>query len=104
MADYIAIGGDGQPPVNVWWDKKVPGAIHVATNDPRFTESDGSKPGLRAVFSANPGSADYNPGNFNRCARALKAAGCAAPEEIEEHPRALAQREEVVASVRGTAL
>jgi hypothetical protein len=64
----------------------------MATNRKDITEEDGSKPGLRIVFSSNPESADYNPGNFNRMARYLKANGKSHPETVEKSSRRLRDR------------
>ncbi|WP_153395339.1 hypothetical protein [Ornithinicoccus halotolerans] len=84
--------------MNVWWDKNQ-NAIHVTTNDSRFTDEHGEKPGLRVVFSANPKSADYNPSNFNRCARVLRDEGVDAPDEVPIHSRVLKQRPGVIAAL-----
>lgn len=68
----------------------------MATNDPLFTDEQGDRPGIRVVFSSNPRSADYNPATFNRLARALDAAGVAAPSPVPVHPRHLRHRDGVI--------
>lgn len=86
--DYITVNG-----VNVWWQPSDPDRVHYATNDPTFTDTAGERPGIRVVFSSNPMSADYSPANFNRCARALRAAGKSAPpHDVPERSRRLRDR------------
>jgi len=97
--NYVVMGEHSNHRVNIWWDQKNPDSIHLTSNDPAFTDEHGDKPGLRAVFSANPRSADYNPANFNRCARALAAAGKAAPAEVPVLSRKLADRAAVIAQL-----
>ena len=77
---YLTIG-DGPNRFTAFWDPGQPDRIHLATADDRFTDENGAKPGIRIVFSSNPGSADYNPGSYNRVARALRAIGAPAPAE-----------------------
>jgi hypothetical protein len=96
---YITIGSDPKHGMTVWWDQKNPDSIHLTTDDPRWTDENGERFGLRVVFSANPRSADYNPANFNRCARALVAAGKAAPVVVPVHSRKLVDRAEVIAEL-----
>lgn len=94
------IGEDGISSINIWWSEKEPDRIHLVIADTRLTEADGTKPGLRIVFSANPKSADYNPGNFNRCARLLREKGRPAPSaDIDEHRRHLRYRDALIAQV-----
>lgn len=96
---YLNIGTP-QEPVTIWWAKDSdPTRIHLTTGDPRFADENGSRLGLRVVFSSNPRSADYNPGNFNRCARALADAGIDAPNLVPVHPRHLKQRSGVIAEL-----
>jgi hypothetical protein len=96
---YLNIGTPKEP-VTIWWAKDSdPTRIHLTTGDPRFTDENGGRLGLRVVFSSNPRSADYNPGNFNRCARALADAGIAAPDLVPVHPRHLKQRSGVIAEL-----
>ena len=85
--DYLVLDG-----LNVWWNPKEPERIHLATNRPDIVDDNDEKPGLRIVFSSNSRSADYNPGNFNRIARWLRANGKPAPEPVEPGPRRLDQR------------
>src|SRR4051812_28700374 len=83
----------GGTPINLWWSADQPDRVHLAFQDPLFAEMDGTRPGLRVVFSSNPRSADYNPGNFNRCARRLRALGRPAPaSDAPEYPRHLKRR------------
>lgn len=90
----------GGHPITIWWSESQPDRMTLSINDPRFTEVDGTKPGLRVVFSSNPNSADYSPGNYNRCARVLRGLGMPAPaEDVPEHPRHLRYREHVKAAV-----
>ena len=93
---FITVGDRTGHPFNIFWDPGQPDRIHMATNDPAFVDEDGGKPGIRVVFSRNPRSADYNPATFNRLARALKAAGAAAPGEVPVHPRHLRYRDAVI--------
>jgi hypothetical protein len=91
---YVHVGTDPHP-FTLWFDQKAGDSIHLTSGDPRFTDENHERPGLRVVFSSNPNSADYNPGNFNRCARVLKSAGKAAPEEVPLESRRLADRSKV---------
>lgn len=84
--DYVTVDG-----VTVWWQAKQPNEIHFTVNDNDFWHAD-TGPGLRVVFSSNPKSANYHPGNFNRCARVLKKYGKSAPDEVPEGPRRLDKR------------
>ena len=92
---YLVIGGP-EHPMTIWWAAHQPDRVHLTTGDPRFTDESGGRAGLRVVFSSNPRSADYNPGNFNRIARALAEAGIAAPEEVPVHQRHLRSRDQVI--------
>lgn len=56
------------------------------------------------VFNANPRSADYNPANFNRLARFLRARGRPAPEEEPLKPRQLNRRQQVIAELAADAV
>lgn len=105
--DPSATGGNQQPPkylvigtkdhpVTIWWAPAQPDRVHLTTGDPRFTDEHGGRAGLRVVFSSNPRSADYNPGNFNRIARALAEAGIPAPDEVPLHQRHLRSRDQVI--------
>jgi hypothetical protein len=67
--------------------------MHMWSADPRFTDEHGNKLGWHLVFDSNPRSANYNPAYFNRCARALRAAGKAAPPDIRVRSRRLRDRE-----------
>ncbi len=92
---FITVGDTPGHPFNIFWASSQPDRIHMATNDPSFTDEVGGKPGIRVVFSSNPRSVDYNPATFNRLARALKASGADAPEEVPVHPRHLRYRDAV---------
>lgn len=85
--DYLVLDG-----LTVWWSAKEPERIHLTTNRDDMVDDQGEKPGLRIVFSSNPESADYNPGNFNRIARWLKKNGKSAPEPVEKKSRRLRDR------------
>lgn len=88
--------GTGGHPFNIFWQPAQPDRIHMATNDPTFTDQDQLRPGIRVVFSSNPRSADYNPATFNRLARALASAGAAAPPEAPVHRRHLRDRDALI--------
>ncbi len=92
---FITAGDSGHA-FNIFWHSGQPDRIHMATNDPSFTDEQGSKPGIRVVFSSNPRSVDYNPATFNRLARALAKAGAAAPSQVPLHPRHLRYRDAVI--------
>lgn len=49
--------------------------MHLTINNPLFTGADGGKPGSQITFSSNPKSAEYSPGNVNRCRRVLEEKG-----------------------------
>ena len=85
--NYLTLDG-----LKVWWNASQPERIHLATNRDDMVDDQGEKPGLRIVFSSSPESADYNPGNFNRVARWLKANGKPAPAEVEKKSRRLRDR------------
>ena len=87
--------------VTVTWNPKAPRRMLLATGDPRFTDENGGKPGLRTIFSANPKSADYDPAQFNRIARAMRSAGLDAPDEVPVRPRRNKQRRGVIAKAGG---
>lgn len=75
----------------LWW-KEATNEIHLTINDEDLKHS-GTAPGLRVVFSPNPKSANYHPGNFNRCADVLRKHGKGAPSEnVEEGDRRLDKR------------
>jgi hypothetical protein len=95
---YLSIG-NADHPVTVWWAPQETDRVHLTTGDPRFTDEAGGRLGLQVVFSSNPKSADYNPGNFNRVARALADAGIPAPPEVPVHRRHLRYRSQVMADV-----
>jgi hypothetical protein len=95
-AKFITVGDRPGHPFNIFWHPGQPDRIHMATGDPAFADEAGGKPGIRVVFSANPRSVDYNPATFNRLARALKAAGAAAPDEVPVHRRHLRYRDAVI--------
>lgn len=99
---YLNIGTP-EHPVTVWWSDTQPDRVHVTTGSPQFSDENGGKFGLRIVFSSNPKSADYNPGNFNRVARALRDAGIPAPAEVEVHPRHLRYRPQIIADAAAAA-
>jgi hypothetical protein len=69
-----------------------PERIHLATNRTDIVDDAGEKPGLRIVFSDNPKSADYNPGNFNRISRWLADNEKPAPPLVEKGSRRLRDR------------
>lgn len=73
---YLIIDG-----FKAFWHASQPDRMHLAIDDARFVDENGEKPGIRIVFSSNPASADYNPANFNRLARALREQGAPAPAE-----------------------
>jgi hypothetical protein len=76
----------------LWWREDEPDRIMLNTGDPRFTEEDGTRPGLWITFSENSRSADYNPGNYNRFVRFLRGQGIAAPPEAPVRSRRLRDR------------
>ena len=82
--------------IKLWWDEKQPDRIHLIFGGSLFADADGGREGLRIVFSSNPSSADYNPANFNRCARLLHSEGRPAPAPVDEHSRTLAHRNQVI--------
>lgn len=96
LTKFITVGDVPGSPFNIFWQPSQPDRIHMATNDERFVDEDGGKPGIRVVFSSNPRSVDYNPSTFNRLARALAVAGAAAPAEVPIHPRHLRYRDAVI--------
>jgi hypothetical protein len=73
----------------LWWREDEPDRIVLSTGDPRFSEEDGTRPGLWITFSANRRSADYDPKNYNRCVRFLRSQGIAAPPEVPVRSRRL---------------
>lgn len=85
--DYLVLDG-----LNVWWNPSDPERIHLATNRTDIVDDAGEKPGLRIVFSSNPKSADYNPGNFNRISRWLADNEKPAPPLVEKGSRRLRDR------------
>ena len=92
--NYATLGEDRYP-FTVRYDEESQ-SIHLTCGDPRLTDGNGQKPGFFREFNANPRSADYDPGNFNRFARYLRQQGKAAPDEVPVHPRQLAQRPQVI--------
>lgn len=98
----VHVATDPQHTFSIWWDPDQPDRIRVATVDPQFVDENGERPGLQIVFSANPKSADFNPANFNRCARALqesaKVTGLPAPSLVPLQPRHLRYRSEIIAA------
>lgn len=102
LADNLGSGSLSS--INVWWSATEPERVHFVVADSRLTDEHGEKPGLRLVFSANPKSADYNPANFNRCARMLRAAGKPAPDaDVPEHKRHLRYRDALLGSLSAPA-
>ncbi|ALE74387.1 hypothetical protein AD006_25320 [Pseudonocardia sp. EC080610-09] len=99
--DYTVLG-DSKNPVHVWWDQSTE-SVTITCNDPSLTDETGEKLGLRVTFNGNPKSADYNPGNFNRLARYLKAAGKSSPEFVPIKQRHLARRPQVIAELAAEA-
>jgi hypothetical protein len=93
--------GDESHKITVSWNSKAPRRMLLVTSDPRFTDEKGEKPGLRTVFSANPKSADYDPAQFNRIARAMRSAGLDAPDEVPVRPRQIKKRRSVIAGSGG---
>lgn len=87
QGDYLVLDG-----LNVWWNPSDPERIHLATNRPDIVDDAGEKPGLRIVFSNNPNSADYNPGNFNRVSRWLTDKDKPAPPLVDKASRRLRDR------------
>lgn len=77
---------------NVFWQKTQPDRFHFATNDARFTDEKGERPGIRLVVSCNPRSADYNPATFNRLGRFFAEQGWDGPAQVPLHRRQLADR------------
>ena len=84
-------------PFEVVWFPDHPDEIHLVTADGTFTDAEGERPGLWITFSRKPKSANWHPAYWNRCVRALKAAGEDAPEEVEEHNRRLDKRGRYIA-------
>lgn len=82
---------------HLWWRLNQPYEIHLVSSDPTFNSLDGQHPGLWVTFSANPGSANWHPQNFNRAARALAAQGLPYPPPTPEHDRRLSHRAKWVA-------
>ncbi|MGI5133173.1 hypothetical protein ACQEVB_40675 [Pseudonocardia sp. CA-107938] len=76
-------------------------SISLVTDDGRMTDENGQRPGFRVTFNANPKSADYNPANFNRLARLLRAEGRPAPAEVPVKQRQLNRRSTVIAELTG---
>ncbi len=75
----------------LWW-REDGNRMHLIINDPDLQHPD-TEPGMQIVFSDNPESADYNPANFNRCARVLRHHGKPAPDmDAVEGPRQLDRR------------
>lgn len=87
--------------ITIFWSPDQPDRIRHITSDSRLTDAHGQREGLQNVYSTNPNSADYNPANFNRCARLLANAGKPAPDEVFEHPRHLRHRDAVKAALSG---
>ncbi len=87
-------GMDFASELRIHWRPEDDSRISLYVNDFRFSDDrpEASGPGLWIVFSSNPDSADYHPKYFNRCVRALVAAGKQAPPECEEGPRRLGRR------------
>ncbi len=79
-------------PFEVLWFPDQPDEIHLVTGDPTFTDANGQRPGFWITFSRNPKSANWHPAYWNRCVRALVAAGEDAPDEVKEHNRRLDKR------------
>jgi hypothetical protein len=69
--------------LSVWFEDN---SVRLATGDPRFVADDGSTPGLQIVFSADPMSADYHPGNYNTMVRWGKSVGLRVPEPVQPEP------------------
>lgn len=90
--ESVSVGFITPQGFHVWWRPNQPSEIHLVTSDPMFNSADGEHPGLWTTYSSKPKSANYHPQNFNRCARALAAHGCEAPDEVPEHDRRLNQR------------
>jgi len=99
--DLSSLDQGGGFRLNLFWSPKEPSRIHLISADPRFVNDAGTGSGLRIQFSSNPKSADYNPNNFNRCARVLKAWGRPAPEEVDVHPRTLRTRDKLIKALSG---
>lgn len=80
--------------LRIHWRPDDDTRINLYVDNPVFFDirPGASGPGLWIVFSSNPDSADYHPKYFNRCVRALTAAGKNAPPECEEGPRRLGRR------------
>lgn len=103
MSNYVRVGSE-KDPFEVWYSAED-NTIHLTCNDKRLTDENGQKPGFRVVFSANPRSADYNPGLFNRFARLLRAQDKPAPaEDAPLMSRRLDQRRKVIADLAAVAV
>lgn len=83
-------------PFEFWWSPDQPNEIHQVTSLTAFHDDNGERPGLWTTYSCNPKSANYNPANFNRCARAFIEDGQAAPALVEEHGRRLNRRAKLI--------
>jgi hypothetical protein len=57
----------------IWWEPRRPNVIKICVKDRRFVNDEGGKAGLWVPVKRS----DRN--NWNRCARALAAAGQPAP-------------------------
>ena len=64
----------------------------LGTGDTRFYDANGEKPGLMHQVSPDPVSADYDPSDYNRIARAYRDAGFAYPDEVPLARRHLRSR------------
>lgn len=85
--DYVTLSH-----VKIWWVPGQPDEIHLTSDDPDLHHPN-TGPGMRVVFSTKPTSANYHPGNFNRCAAILRQYEKSAPEhDAEEGPRRLDKR------------
>lgn len=93
---FLTVGDKPGHPFNIFWSPAQPDRIHMATDDPAFVDEQGARPGIRVVVSSNPRSVDYNPGTFNRLARALRQAGADGPEDVPIHHRHLQYRDAVI--------
>jgi hypothetical protein len=73
----------------------------LTIENPDFTDENGEHPGLYTAYNANPKSAKYHPGNYNRFARYLRSIGEDAPDEVPIESRRLRDRNAVIRRLLG---
>jgi hypothetical protein len=87
------------------WYVKGKQEIHVASDDPKFHDGNGGKPGTHYVFNCDPMSTNYGPKDFNRLARRLRDEGALAPlQDAPEYPTDLKYRPWVIAEIYGISM